>query len=188
MSSAVGRVQLKYYDARCEEIRRAMNYFWDQLDGVPGLRAHRVPRDSGSNMGGWYCPHGHYLAEELGGLSVTRFAEAVRAEGFEGCVAGCNGALHLHPVFNTCDTFGHGKPTRIANSTCDVRQAAGSLPISEGIGARVYAIPWFKHYRPEVIREYAEAFRKVAENHQQLLADDLGNPPHLGAWHFVTHS
>jgi dTDP-4-amino-4,6-dideoxygalactose transaminase len=187
VSSAVGRVQLKYYDARCEEIRKAMNYFWNLLEDVPGLRAHRPPKDSGSNMGGHYAPHGHYLPEELGGLSVTRFVEAVRAEGFDGCSAGCNEALHLHPIFNTCDIYGHGKPTRIANSNRDLRQPAGSLPISEGIGARLYSIPAFKHYRPEIISEYAGALRKSAENYKELLADDPGNPPHLGGWHFAKH-
>ena len=29
LSSAVGRVQLKHYQERMEEIQRAMNYFWD---------------------------------------------------------------------------------------------------------------------------------------------------------------
>lgn len=187
LSSAVGRVQLKYYDARCEEIRKAMNYFWDLLEGVPGLRAHRPPKDSGSNMGGWYAPHGLYCPEELGGLSVTRFAEAVRAEGCPYCSPGCNSPLHLHPLFNTCDVYGHGKPTRIANSDRDLRQPPGSLPVSEGIGKRVYSIPWFKHYRPEIIEEYANAYRKVAENYRELLPGDKGDPPHLGAWHFFRH-
>ena len=31
-------------------------------------------------MAGWYCAHAHYLPEELHGLSVTRFVEAVLAE------------------------------------------------------------------------------------------------------------
>lgn len=188
LSAAVGRVQLKYYDERCEEIRKSMNYFWDLLEGVPGVRAHRVEKDSGSNMGGWYAARGHYLTEELGGLSVTRFCEAVRAEGVETCSPGCNGALHLHPVFNTCDTYGHGKPTRIANSNRDLRQPPGSLPISEGIGQKIFAIPWFKHYRPEVIEEYANAIRKVSANYRELLADDPGNPSSLGKWHFAKHS
>ena len=37
----MGRVQLKHYPARIAEIQKAMNYFWDQLEGVPGLRPHR---------------------------------------------------------------------------------------------------------------------------------------------------
>ena len=41
ISSAVGRVQLKHYDARIEEIQKAMNYFWDLLEGV--LRLARPP-------------------------------------------------------------------------------------------------------------------------------------------------
>jgi dTDP-4-amino-4,6-dideoxygalactose transaminase len=196
MSAAVGRVQLAHYDARTAEIQRAMNYFWDRLEGVsglpgddrptPGVRAHRPPRDSGSTMGGWYAARGLYRPEELGGLSVTRFAQAVRAEGVP-CNPGVNAALHLHPLFSTADVYGHGKPTRIANATGDtshLAQPAGSLPISEKIGTRTYSIPWFKHYRPEVIDQYVEAFRKVSENHRDLLPDDPGDPSRLGGWNF----
>jgi len=186
MSAAVGRVQLRYYDARMAEIQRAMNYFWDRLEGVPGLRAHRPPKGSGTTMGGWYAARGLYVPEELGGLSVTRFAQAVRAEGAP-CSPGVNAALHLHPLFNTVDVYGHGRPTRLANAARDVRQPPGSLPVSEGIGARTFSIPWFKHYRPEQIDEYVEAFRKVAEGYRELLPDDPGNPPHLGGWHFFRH-
>jgi len=187
MSSAVARVQLKYYDARNEEILGAMNYFWDLLEGAPGIRAHRPPKDSGSRMGGWYAARGLYRAEELDGLSITRFCEAVSAEGAP-CSPGCNKPLHLHPLFNTCDIYGHGKPTRIANTDRDVRQPPGSLPVSERISATFYSIPWFKHYRPRIIEEYANAFRKVAENCKELLVDDPGDPSDLGAWHFFSHS
>lgn len=187
LSSAVGRIQLKYYDARVEEIRKSMNYFWDLLEGVPGIRAHRTPKGSGSNMGGWYAPCGFLMPEELGGLSVTRFMEAVSAEGFSGYV-GCNEALHMHPLFNTCDVYGHGKPTVVANTDYDVRQKAGTLPNSEKINETVYSVPWFKHYRPKIIEEYANAFRKVAENYEELLPEDKGNPPQLGGWHLFRHS
>lgn len=187
LSSAVGRVQLKYYDARCEEIRKAINYFWDLLEGVSGLQAHRTANDSDSNMAGWYIPFGFYRADELGGLSISRFTEAVRAEGFEDCQAGSNKPLHLHPLFNTCDIYGHGKPTRIANSCYDVRQCDESLPVSEKIGTMIYSIPWFKHYRPDIIEQYANAYRKVAENYKELLKDDKGNTFVLGGWNFFKH-
>ncbi len=182
LSSAVGRVQLRYYDQRSAEIRQAMNYFWDLLEGIPGLRAHRPPKESGSTMGGWYAPRGHYKPEELGGLSVSHFARAVRAEGSI-CTPGANKPLHLHPFFNTCDVYGHGRPTRIAQAHSDVRQPAGSLPVSEQIETRTFGIPWFKRYRTEIIEEHALAYRKVAENYQDLLSDDPGNPPDTGEWH-----
>jgi len=186
LSSALGRVQLRYYDQRCKEIRKAMNYFWDLLARVPGLRAHRPPRDSGSNMAGWYSPRGLYRPEELGGLSVTRFAEAVRAEGSI-CTPGVNRPLHLHPLLNTCDVYGHGVPTRIAHADRDLRQPPGSLPVSEKISTLTYRIPWFKRYCPETIEEHADAYRKVAENYGELLEDDPGNPPDLGRWNFFQH-
>jgi dTDP-4-amino-4,6-dideoxygalactose transaminase len=172
ISSAVARVQLKYYKERMEEIQRAMNYFWDLLEGVPGIRAHRPPKDSGSTMGGWYAPHGIYVPEELDGLSVEKFCEAVRAEGVGNCHPGANFPLHLHPMLNEADVYGHGKPTRIANATRDVRQPKGSLPVTESLPSRIFSIPWFKRFYPKVIEEHALAFRKVAENAHELLEDD----------------
>lgn len=167
MSSTVGRVQLKHYTARMEEIQKAMNYFWDLLDNMPGIKAHRTGADSGSTMGGWYMPRGIYFPREVGGISVQKYCEAVRAEGVY-TTPGMNELLHLKPVFNDADIYGHGKPTRIANSTKDVRQKLGSLPVTERMVNRVFSVPWFKHFRPQVIEEHAEAFRKVS-----LLATEL---------------
>jgi len=187
LSSAVGRVQLKYYDARCEEIRRAMNYFWDCLEGVPGLRAHRTAKDSGSNMAGWYAAKGLYRPEELGGLSVTRFCEAAAAEGAPAS-PGCNLALHTHPLFHEADVYGDGKPTRIAFSDRDVRELDADLKPSVDIGALTYNIPWFKHYVPEIIEQYAEAYKKAALNYKELLPGDHGNSKKLGGFHFFKHT
>ena len=185
VSSAVGRVQLQEYDARNREILKAMNYFWDLLEGVPGVKAHRPPRGSGSEMGGWYAARGLYRSEELGGLSITRFCQAVSAEGVS-CGPGCNRPLHLHPVFTDADIYGEGKPTRIAHSDRDLRQFKGSLPVSEKITSMMYSIPWFKYYRPNVIEEHANAFRKVCENYQELLPDDPGDSENLGGWNLFT--
>ena len=80
----------------------SMNYFWDLLEEVPGIRAHRPTEGSGSTMGGWYAPNGLYVPEELDGLSLEEFCEAVRAEGVE-TRPGTNELLHPHPVFNDAD-------------------------------------------------------------------------------------
>ena len=167
LSSAVGRVQLKYYKERVREIQQAMNYFWDLLKGVPGVKAHRPPADSGSTMGGWYAAKGLYAPEELNGLPVAKFCQAVTAEGAS-ISPGANILMHLHPMLNKADVYGHGKPTRIAHSDRDLRQPAGSLPVTESMVERCYSIPWFKHHRPEIIEEYALAFRKAAENADAL--------------------
>jgi dTDP-4-amino-4,6-dideoxygalactose transaminase len=167
-AAAMGRVQLKYYDARIGEIQAAMNRFWDLLEDCPGVRAHRTAKDSGSTMAGWYASRGLYVAEELGGLDVAKFCEAVCAEGVS-CGAGSNAPLHLHPMFNDVDIFGDGKPTRIAFSDRDLRQPEGSLPNAEASVVNSFSVPWFKHDKADQIERYAAAFRKVATQADKLL-------------------
>lgn len=165
--SAMGRVQLKSYPARIKAIQDGMNRFWDNLEGVPGIRAHRTTK-AGDTMGGWYNPLGHYVPEELGGLSIDKFCEAVRAEGGQ-LGRGANFPLHLHPVFNDADVYNDGKPTRIAFANRDVRQRAGSLPVSERLAGRCVGVPWFKHDRPDQIKFYSDAIKKVAYQAEKLL-------------------
>lgn len=169
LCSALARGQLKHYDARCAEIRKAMNYFWDLLEGLPGIRAIRVDESTGSNMAGWYSPHGRYYPEELGGLSVARFCEAVRAEGFK-CWDGGNYCLHTHAFFHTFDQFHAGVPTRVEFADRDVRLDDEKCAQAES--RYCFSVPWFKHFDKEWIERYAYAFRKVIENHQQLLEAD----------------
>ncbi|MFA9479314.1 DegT/DnrJ/EryC1/StrS family aminotransferase [Phycisphaerales bacterium AB-hyl4] len=167
MCSAMGRVQLRHYPARIAEIQKAINRFWSLLEGVPGLRPHRIDEPD-STMGGWYHARGLYVPEELGGLSIDRFCEAVQAEGVPMCRPGLNAPLHAYAFFHDADIFNHGRPTALAFGQRDVRQSAGALPISEGLAQRVMGIPWFKHDVPERIEQYAAAFRKVAEYAHEL--------------------
>ena len=46
----------------------------------------------------------------------------------------------------------------------------------------LYAIPWFKNFRPQIIEEYANALIKAAKNYRGLLDGDKGNPPDIGGW------
>jgi dTDP-4-amino-4,6-dideoxygalactose transaminase len=168
LSAAVGRVQLRHYPARIVEIQKAMNHFWDLLEDVPGIRAHRVPPGGDCTMGGWYFPVGLYRANELGGLPIERFCEAVAAEGCP-TSPGANMPLHLHPVFHEADVYGNGRPTAMAGADRDLRQGPGSLPVSEAVPRSVFKVPWFKHCRPGIIAEYAQAFRKVAASAGRLV-------------------
>jgi perosamine synthetase len=164
LSAALGRVQLKHYSARIIEIQKSMNQFWNLLDNVPGIRPHRCDYARGDTMGGWYAPHGLYVPEELGGLTVTDFCREVTAAGAD-CMPGANKPLHLHPLFHDADIYGDGRPTALAHAYRDVRQNAGSLPHSEALQQRCFSIPWFKHHRPEIIATYATAFKTVALRH-----------------------
>ena len=106
MSAAMGRVQLKYHDNRCYEIRKAVSYFMDLLKGLI------VDESDGSTMAGWYDPVCLYDPEALGGLSIKRFCEALCAEGVH-VKPGINRPLHTHPIYQTADIYNDGMPTRI---------------------------------------------------------------------------
>jgi dTDP-4-amino-4,6-dideoxygalactose transaminase len=167
LSAAMGRVQLRHYRSRLEEIHKAMNHFWDRVGDIPGVKPHRPDTSTGSYMGGWYAARGLYRPEELGGLPVERFCEAVRAEGGRANKTGRR-AIHLHPVFNDIDVYGDGTPTRIAFSGHDLRQPEGSLPVAEAFHERTLMIPWFKQYRPQIIEQHADAYRKVTLHAEQM--------------------
>lgn len=167
LSAELGRVQLKHYDLRMQEIDCAMNYFWDLLADIEGLLAHRPPVASGSTMGGWHRPLAIYLPEKFAGLPISRFVQAICAEGYNPSIQTSFRELYLHPLVNMCDIYHQGKPTRIANTTRDVRQWKGSLPKAENVS--VLTVPSFRRFSPEIIEAYAACFRKVARNYEALL-------------------
>jgi dTDP-4-amino-4,6-dideoxygalactose transaminase len=168
LASAMGRSVLRRYPKMIEEIQNGINRFWDLLEGVPGIHAHRPPAGSGSTMGGWYNTRGLYRAEELGGLPIEKFTEAVTAEGCP-ISPGANFPLHLHPLFQDADIFGTGKPTMISWTDRDVRQDEGSLPVTERIKRFCLSVPYFKHDDPECIEAHAAAYAKVARQADKLL-------------------
>lgn len=157
--SAMGRVQLKYYEQRIKDIQDSMNYFWDMLEGLPGLHPHRVS-GNGSTMGGWYYPQGLYHANELGGLNSELFSQAVNAEGVKQCFPGGNSPLNVHNYFR--------KGIDIYHSGNIIASPSETLPYSESIHEICVAVPWFKHPRKTEIDKYVTAFRKVIENADQI--------------------
>jgi dTDP-4-amino-4,6-dideoxygalactose transaminase len=166
--AAMGRVQLKYYDERIAVIDEAMNYFCDLLDDIPGLKTIRPAKGSNITKGGWYAAKG-IISEELHAkVTGAKFCEAVAAEGAF-TFAGANPPLHLNPLFHELDYFNQGKPTVLAFGQRDVRQKKGSLPVTENLPARCFHLPWFKHMDKAAIETYAAAFRKVAENLDELI-------------------
>ena len=191
LCAAIGRVQLKYYDERCAEIRKAMNYFYDQLEQLPGLKPIRVDESTGSNMAGFYAPAARYYPEELDGLPVKLFAKAVSEEmGWGGnCYDGVNYSLHRHNYFKTFD-FNHcGTPTRLENAQRDVRQLDSALDDVEQ--KYCVSMPWIKKFDKELIDRYVTVFRNVIENRDQLMQKEEGegglDGTQAGRWYGFTN-
>lgn len=173
MSSAVGLVQLKKYDRECAEIDEAMRYFWSLLADLP-IDPH-IPPDPGSTKAGWYCAKGIYDEEAMEGLSLSYFIDAVRAEGGSRFHAGCNSALHTHPLFWKFDVYGDGKPANYAFRAPGLPgplMKEEAFPHSFRACNRVFNVPWFRHFRKDYIEAQAAAVRKVYENRRELLSTD----------------
>jgi len=183
LNSAFGLVQLDLYPKQMAEIDKAMNYFCDLLEDTAGIRPIRPAKGTNTTKGGWYYPHFRYIAEELGGLSLSMFAQSINSEGSI-CNPGCNKPLHLHPLFTTEDVYGHGRPTRIAflDESAKIEQYVEKLPVAEGITRRVFEVPWFKHYEPQIIEQHAGAYKKVIENYQTLLPGDTDKDAETGGY------
>ena len=188
LSSAMGIVQLKYYDERCAEIRKAHNYFGDLVEkGTNGaVWLMRCDESEGSTMAGWYVPLMRYDASKVGGLSLTRFCEALTAEGFASA-PGTYRPLHTHPVFAEAHIYNEDKPTRIANSPVDIREMDKTITYANELNGTSFYGWWFKHFDKEVIEQFANAVIKVYENYEELLEGDTGNQGELGGWHRFTH-
>ena len=187
---AIARVQLKYYDERCAKIREAMNYMYDQLEKLPGLKPVRVDESTGSNMAGFYAPTIRYFPEELDGLSINTYLEAVNKEigkdsDFLFIVSGGNFCLHKHNFFKTFDVNNAGAPTCTANAERDVRALDDALLESEM--RQCFSVPWFKTLDKELIDPVVQAFKTVTENYKELLSIDKNNNDQGGRWHGFTH-
>ena len=165
--AAMGRVQLKYYPERIAEISKAMNYFCDAIDQLPGLKGLRSHFENSTN-GGWYACKGSYNATELKGLPCARFCEALRAEGVD-TYAGANRPMHLHNIFQDLDFFRQGKPTMLAFGQRDVRPKQGTLPFAENTPNTLWALPWFKHFDTASIDLHVAAIEKIVKNVDELL-------------------
>ncbi len=180
ITAALGIVQVDKYSAQMKEIDEAMNYFCDSLDGIDGIDIMRVP--AGWTKGGWYFPHFKYDSKAFGGLSLKRFCQAIEAEGSI-AAPGCNKPLHTHRLFIDMDVFNDGKPTRIANlDDAEGFVVKQSLPVSERINGEVFGIPWFKHFRKDIIDEHITAYKKVISSSGELLKDDDGGSCDFGGF------
>lgn len=182
VSAAIGRVQLKHYDQRIAEIDKAMNHFCDLIEDLPGIKPIRPPKGSGSTMGGWYACSAAYFPGELHGLSPKKFCEAVTAE-MNGCCdtwAGGNFCLHSHKLFSDFDFRGAGKPSSIEYTGEEVYH--GNADCDSSIGQLSFSLPWFKHYDPYWVEQFAKCFRKVVENHMQLIDPADMDEGEQGRW------
>ena len=132
------------------------------VEEIPGLAPVRVLEKA--TPGGFFGYRLLYQPDDLGGLPVDRFVEALQAEGAD--VSRCDyPLLHRLPLFaNGFDIYGGDRGPLAGDYG-----GAGDLPVSEAAHEQVLALPAFTEPRAGVLDQYQEAFRKVAANAGGLL-------------------
>jgi dTDP-4-amino-4,6-dideoxygalactose transaminase len=172
LNAVIGLRQMAYLEER-NRIRTAnMNYLTDALQGVPGIETPYTAAQV--DRGGFYGYRLLYKPQELRGLPLSAFLEALRAEGVP-AEPERYPMLHTTPMYTDRNPPGCGWPWSHAPET-QVRYGPGTLPVTEEIYPRLIAIPSYNRATPckDLHDQYAEAFRKVSRGAAALAAVSAG--------------
>jgi perosamine synthetase len=168
LAMAIGLISLGNLPYRLEHFSTNRESLFRRIEGLPGIRpVTNYPKAKGVELYGGI--KFLYAEEELGGLSVDRFVEAMRAEGAPIGGPGLGHIEHLRAIY-TKDMpglwgKGHVGPANIPLP----RYKEGDFPISEGIRRKVLSYPGHIEAADGFIEQFASAFRKVVIQHDKLM-------------------
>jgi mutator protein MutT len=161
LAAAIALDQLDHLDEYLAGRETFAKYLCEQLGELPGIA---VPRLGPDVRASWYGLILQYQADELGGLPVERFHEALKAEGcHEVDRPGSTCPLNLLPLFQ--------KPGPLfADFGGELRYKRGDFPRAEALHHNTLKLPvWHKEEDMPLADNYIEAFRKVTANYHDLL-------------------
>ena len=128
---------------------------------LPGIIVPELPRGVRAS---WYGLPLQYATNELDGLPVERFHEALQAEGCrEVDRPGSTCPLNLLPLFQQPEALFPGYAEKLNNTP-------GGFPNAEAIHQNTLKLPvWHREEDRPLVDSYIDAFRKVTENYRDLL-------------------
>lgn len=162
---------LEYRNRRRTEYRKKL---FDALRDIPGVEPVHTYKKS--KPAGFYAGlRAIYHPEELGGLSVKKFVEAMRAEGAPIIKGGygIDQLEHLRMIFTRgFDLWGHSRgplggeflglpPFKVYKK--------GDFPVAESLVDKVLTLPAYIEPKEGFVEQYVGAFRKVTANYKFLL-------------------
>jgi len=165
LTAAMASIQIRRMDEVVEKTQRNMEYLVSGLSAMRGIKVPEVPPYMGNVY--WYTWHVGYEPEELHGVPVARFIEALQTEGAQVAEQrGING-LHLNRAFQERPGYGEGCPFDCPHTAREVDYTKLDL---RAVRKRENAItsPCFGHAKKELLDQYLDVFAKVTENADQL--------------------
>lgn len=164
LGAAIALEQLRKLDGHIARRRANLDLLAGLLDPIPGI-SPPITRP-GATRGGWYGFKARYRPHELGGLPISRYIEALKAEGVRVKRPG-SPPLHRLPVFRLT----RSDAERLAlpwSGTLDGPPPIADCPVADATYPELLSLPTFSGDCERVIREYAEAFAKVAHHWRDL--------------------
>jgi perosamine synthetase len=163
LAAVVALDQLGHLDDYLIGREQTARYVIEQLSDLPGIR---VPLPGEGVRSSWYGLILQYQPDELGGLPIERFFDALVAEGCaEADRPGSTCPLNLLPLFQEPDELFPGQRGIF-------RYEPGEFPQAEAFHGRTIKLPvWHREEDLPLVGQYIEAFRKVAASYTDLLGE-----------------
>ena len=163
VAAAIANEQLETLDSVLEGRRTIARIMTQELDCLPGICV--TSKDDAVRQNSWYALVLQYEPEKLNGLPIEKFYNALVAEGgLELDRPKSTAPLNFHPLFQ--------QPGQLFPCYHDkLAYRPGDFPNAELFHANALKLPVWHDARDEpMARSYVSAFRKVVENHKELLA------------------
>ena len=169
IAATLALVGLEKLDSRIEQRRENLDFFSDLLKNIKGIDPPTTKKYV--SRGAYYGYKPLYKPEELGGVSIKMYVKALQAEGVDvhepGSAPLCNYKLfqNIYSEENKDEW-----PMRSCFAKSGLKYSAKDFPVTMDYYSRAISLPTFTlPTDKEIIKQYADAFRKVADNYLELL-------------------
>ena len=163
LGAALALEQLRKLPRTIAGRKENLEYFALRLKDIPGVEV--LPTAPGVDRGGYFRFLVRYRADQLGGLPVQRYVQALRAEGVSEIALGSLAKpLHLTRFMQTSQDhmFRNGWPRNGAHVHRVRVYAPGDFPCAERFSSQTLQFPAFTEPSKHIIDAYCRAMKKVA--------------------------
>jgi dTDP-4-amino-4,6-dideoxygalactose transaminase len=160
LAARIALDQLGHLDSYLEGRATIATYLCEQLGQLPGITAPELPPGVRSS---WYGLPLCYCSNELDGLPVARFYDALQAEGCrEVDRPGSTCPLNLLPLFQEPEPL-------LPAYNDELTYAPGDFPAAEAVHGGTLKLPvWHREEDMPLVDSYIEAFHKVTDRYRDL--------------------
>jgi len=160
LAAAIANEQFNNLEKLLEGRKKVAKILKKELGDLPGIKFPIIQKDVEPS---WYSFVMQYASSELGGLSISKFVDALKAEG---CKEASRNAftppLSHFKLFQNPSNLFHEYEGKFA-------YIKENFPNAEKFYNNVIKLPGWYNQKNEFISQYIEAFKKVVSNYKELL-------------------